>query len=72
MKPADRHVDDGVPKHADYDFHADADKQLGGGEEGMEEEEEDAFEPQVNPCCIAAKAKGWVVPATLCLWAGGG
>lgn len=56
--PADRHVDDGVQRRTDYDFHADADKELGGGEEDMEEEK--AFEPEVNPHCVAAKAKGWV------------
>ena len=61
MTPTDHRAHDGVLRRTDYDFHADADKQLGGGEESMEEDE--AFEPEVNASCIAAAADGWVLLA---------
>ncbi|XP_076462850.1 uncharacterized protein LOC143295161 [Babylonia areolata] len=50
FSPADHRVTDRVQRRKDYDFHSDSGKQLAGGEEDMEEEEE-PFEPEVSPHC---------------------
>ncbi|KAL8586753.1 hypothetical protein ACOMHN_061266 [Nucella lapillus] len=47
--PADHTAHDRVLRCRDYDFHSDAEKQLAGGEEEMEEEE--PFEPEVSQHC---------------------
>ena len=46
----DHRVDDGLTLHHDYDFHDDAQKQMRGEEDNMEEDD-DGFVPGVSKYC---------------------